>query len=322
MLYLSEKDIFSLVSFEEAMNTIEQAFQIYENKNFIMPDRIHIDNNQKTLLYMPCFLNNIFGTKILTVFPENRTLNKPVIEGLMLLNDYTTGEPTAILDAKALTALRTGAVGGVSIRHLTPKAVKTAGLIGAGAQGFYQLLFACRARDIEKVTIFDYYPEKLLPFIERLKERYRDVEFCIASRVEDLLEKSEIVITTTTSNQPVLPDNHELLKGKHFVGIGSYKPNMREYPDSLFGILNKVYIDNDFAMEETGDLIHPLNNNLIRKEQVETFGHYLLCEENKQEIVKSTTFFKSVGMALFDITVAQLIYNKAEDCGAGQKIIL
>lgn len=322
MLYLNEKNILDLVSFDEIMDTIEESFRIYENKDFEMPDRIHADYNNKTLLYMPCFLKDIFGTKILTVFPENRAIKKPVIEGLMLLNDYTTGEPIGLMDGKILTTLRTGAVGGVGIRHLTPITVKTIGLIGAGAQGFYQLLFACKARNFEKITIFDVFSENLPLFIERLKEKLPNIEINIADSVESLLEESEVIITTTTSNQPVLPNNPELLKGKHFVGIGSYKPNMREYPDGLFSLLDKVYIDTDFAKEETGDLLTPLTNNLINEKQVETFGNYLLNEENKKDIVTGTTFFKSVGMALFDITVAQLIYNKAKDCNAGQKIVL
>ncbi|MCT4620125.1 MAG: ornithine cyclodeaminase family protein [Marinisporobacter sp.] len=310
------------VSFDEIMDTIEEAFCVYGKKEFEMPDRIHIDYKNKTLLYMPCFLNNIFGTKMLTVFPENREKNKPVIDGLMLLNDFETGEPVAIIDGKCLTALRTGAVGGVGIRHTTPNEVKTVGLIGAGVQGFYQLLYACKARNIEKITIFDVFKDKLMSFVEKLHEELPNIEIKIAETVDDLLKESEVVITTTTANNPVLPEEIELLKGKHFIGIGSYKPSMREYPKVLFSLLNKVYIDTDFAKEETGDLIFPLNNQLLFEDQIETFDHFLRYEKNKEEIVKNTTFFKSVGMALFDIAVAHLIYKKAKSNNIGQEIIL
>ena len=287
-----------------------------------MPDRVHVDYKNKTILYMPCFLENIFGTKFLTVFPENRKKSRPVIDGLMLLNDYDTGETISILDGKTLTALRTGAVGGTGIRHITPKDVKTVGLVGAGVQGFNQLRFACEARDIEKIIVFDLFKEKLPDFIQKVKEQISGVEVVSVENTEELLKESDIVITTTTSNEPVFSNKKELFKGKHFIGIGSYKPNMREYPDALISVLNKVYIDTEFAKEETGDLSNPLERGLLKDNQIETFGKYLLYEKNKEEIIKGTTWFKSVGMALFDIVVAQLIYNKAKEKGIGQEIEL
>lgn len=269
---------------------------------------------------MPCFLEDTFGTKVLTVFPENREKNKPVIDGLMLLNDYDTGETVSILDGKTLTALRTGAVGGTGIRYTTPKNVKVVGLVGAGVQGFNQLRFACEARDIEKIIIFDLFKEKLPAYIEELKTEIPGVEMVSAETTEELLKESEIIITTTTANEPVFPNKKELFDGKHFIGIGSYKPYMREYPDALISVLNKIYIDTEFAKEETGDLSQPIEKGLLKDSQIETFGYYLLNERNKGEIVKGTTWFKSVGMALFDIVVAQLIYEKAKEKGIGQRV--
>lgn len=320
MLYLNEKDINKCISLDEIMNEIEKSFKTYEENRFFMPDRIHVDYKNKTILYMPCFLENTFGTKVLTVFPENRKKRKPVIDGLMLLNDYDTGETVSIIDGKTLTALRTGAVGGVGIRHTTPENVKTVGLVGAGVQGFNQLKFACEARKVEKVVIFDLFKEKLPEFIERVKGEIPNVEVSSVETTEDLLGESEIIITTTTANQPVFPNEEKLFEGKHFIGIGSYKPNMREYPDALISVLNKVYIDTEFAKEETGDLSQPIEKGLLKNSQIETFGNYLLNETNKEEIVKGTTWFKSVGMALFDIVVAQLIYEKAKEKGIGQKV--
>lgn len=320
MLYLNEKDINKCISLNEIMNEIEKAYKIYEENKFHMPDRIHVDHKNKTILYMPCFLEDTFGTKVLTVFPENREKSKPVIDGLMLLNDYDTGETVSILDGKTLTALRTGAVGGTGIRYTTPKDVKVVGLVGAGVQGFNQLRFACEARDIEKIIIFDLFKEKLPAYIGELKTEIPGVEMVSAETTEELLKESEIIITTTTANEPVFPNKKELFEGKHFIGIGSYKPYMREYPDALISVLNKVYIDTEFAKEETGDLSQPIEKGLLKDSQIETFGDYLLNERNKGEIVKGTTWFKSVGMALFDIVVAQLIYEKAKEKGIGQRV--
>ncbi len=304
------------------MDAIEDSYRIYEENKFHMPPRIHKDFRNKTLLYMPCFIEGIFGTKILTVFPENRERNKPVIDGIMLLNDYNTGEPLAMIDGKYLTALRTGAVGGVGVRHTTPDSINSVGLVGAGVQGFYQLLYACKARNIEKIKVFDMFKDKIPSFINKLKEELPTIEITKADSIEELLKESELIITTTTANDPVLPENKEMLKGKHFIGIGSYKPNMREYPEAIFSLLDEIYIDTEDALEETGDLLYPLNNEIFKRDNIRHFSNYLISEGNKDKIKGKTTFFKSVGMALFDITVSKLIYKNAKEAGVGQRITL
>jgi ornithine cyclodeaminase/alanine dehydrogenase-like protein (mu-crystallin family) len=324
MLFLNKEDILSLTDFSSVMDEIERAYSIHEDHDFFMPPRTHVNYGEKTLLYMPCFLPDIFGTKMLTVFPENAKLKKPAIDGLMVLNDRETGETLAILDGQLLTSLRTGAVGGLSIRHLTPKNISKVGVIGAGAQGFYQALYACAERDIKKLYLYDPFNTQLSDFIERLKNGLGDKkpEIIACKSAEELVGNCEVIITATTSKQPVIPNDPELLKGRHFVGIGSYKLNMREYPDALFKAVKQVYVDLDFAKEETGDLAYPLADELISDGEIISFGWFLRHEANKEGIANEGTFFKTVGMALFDLVVAQHIFKRAKEKGIGQQIKL
>ncbi|MDZ4133065.1 MAG: ornithine cyclodeaminase family protein, partial [Dethiobacteria bacterium] len=197
MLYLGPNDILAAADFNAVMDAIEQAYQIDRDGNYEMPVRMHVENGENTLLYMPCFLNTIFGTKILSLFPGNTAKQRPVIEGIVLLNDVETGTPVAILDGARLTAIRTGAVGGTAVRHITPVNAVSLGLIGAGVQGFYQVLFACTARKINTVAVYDQVDEKLDNFCARLREALPHVKFEKAGTVKELLKKSEIVITAT-----------------------------------------------------------------------------------------------------------------------------
>lgn len=318
MLYLNEKNIKEAVSLNEMMDAIEESFHIYEKNNFSMPDRIHVDNHNNTLLYMPCFKDSIFGTKILSIFPENSKKKLPVITGLMLLNDMETGNPLALINGAELTAYRTGAVGGVGVRHTTPKNVKKLGLIGAGAQGFYQVLFACEARDFDQVIIFDAYSNGMAAFAEKLQNELPDIKITIANSSEELVKMSEVIITATPSITPVVPDDKELLQGKHFIGLGSYKPNMREFPRSLYELIDNVYVDTEFAGEESGDIITPLKENWIKKDQIKLFSNLL----TNTTITGNTTLYKFVGMGLFDLAVSELIYKKAQNKNLGQKIEL
>ncbi len=322
MIYLTEKDILKAVSIDEMLDAIEASMYMYERKEFCMPQRLHADYKGNTLLLMPCFTKDCFGTKLVTLFPRNPEKNIPVLNGIMVLNDAQTGAPLALLDGPALTAIRTAAVGAVSIRHLAAEDTQSVGIVGAGVQGFHQAWLACSVKNLMDIFIFDLYPEKSLALMEKLSKKVPHVKLHQATCVEELLEESQVVITATTSPEPVLPDKEELLAGKHFVGIGSYKPNMREFPKALFNLLKTVFIDTDHALEESGDLIVPLRNNWVKKEQVTTLGRFLIENKPKDEVKKETTLFKSVGMALFDVCASKLIYEKAIQKGLGQKIIL
>ena len=322
MIYLTEDDILQAASFNELIEAIEASMYIYENKEYHMPQRLHIDHEEGTLLLMPCFAKDYYGTKLVSLFPRNPEKNIPVLTGIMVLNDGQTGLPLALLNGPALTALRTAAVSSVSIRYLTPEDTESLGIIGAGVQGFYQAWVACSVRNLKDIYFFDLYSEKTTALIKKLNSVIPNVHLHQASCAEDLLEKSQAVITATTSIEPVLPNNEELLTGKHYVGIGSYKPTVREFPQALFNLLKTVYIDTDTALEESGDLIIPLQKNWIRQEQVMTLGRFLIEGKSNDEARNETTLFKSVGMALFDVCASKLIYENAIQKGLGQRINL
>ncbi len=317
MIYLTEKDILEAASVNEVVDAIEASMLVYERKQFLMPDRMHIDSGDNTMLIMPCFIDDYFVTKLVTLFPGNPEKGVPVLNGIVVLNDGETGLPIALLNGPALTALRTAAVAAVSIRHLAPPDTHAIGIVGAGVQGFYQAWLGSSVCNATDIYIHDVYPEKTAALIDKLPSVVPDVNLHKAATAEDLLENTQVVITATTSFEPVLPDNEKLLKGKHFIGIGSYKPAVREFPRALFNLLETIYIDTDHALEESGDLIVPLENDWITKDQITTLGKYL----KKPTPRNDTTFFKSVGMALFDVCAAKLIYEKATAKALGQKII-
>lgn len=320
MIYLTEQDIQNAASVDEMLDAIEASMHLYENKEFHMPQRLHVDHQDNVLLLMPCFTKDYFGTKVVTLFPDNPARNVPVLNGIMILNDAQTGLPVALLDGPALTASRTAAVGAVSIRHLAPQDARAVGIIGAGVQGFYQVRAACSARPITDVFVYDVYPEKASALKDRLSQALPDIKVHKAARVEDLLEQTQVVITATTSSNPVLPEVEELLAGKHFVGIGSYKPEVREFPRALFNLVERVFMDTEHALEESGDLIVPLREGWLKRDQVTTLGRFLADGKPRSRAKEETTFFKSVGMALFDVCASKLIYENATQKGLGQKI--
>ncbi len=109
-----------------------------------------------------------------------------------------------------------------------------------------------------------------------------------------------------------------MLKGKHIIAIGSYKPNMRELPDALFEIVDKVIVDVDFAKEESGDLYIPIKNNILKSEGIINMGEFI--EDSTYCVEGKTILYNSVGIGLFGTVVANKIYKKAKEKGVGQYI--
>ena len=315
MIFLGKEEVEKLVDPNEIMDQIEEAYRIFGADAYYMPPRPVIEHENKTLIYMPCFTEDIIGTKMLTIFPENAKLGLPSLDGLVILNDRTTGAPLAIMDGQAVTAWRTGAGGGVGIRHLSRKDARTVGIVGAGAQGFHQAVYACAARNIETVYIWNHSDRDLTDFMARLKKTIADpaVEVVQCKTVEELVKASDIICTATPSEEPVLPNDRELLEGKCIIAIGSYTPKMREIPDEIWDLVDNVYIELPYACEESGDLSQPLAEGRLTMDRVVLMDKFLASGADEDEIAKKTTYFKSVGMGLFDVCVAQKLLEKAKE---------
>ena len=322
MLFLDQKSILAMINLNEIIDNIEGCLIDSEKPDdFVMPLRTSVaDADNNILMLMPCLAKHVWGLKTLTLFSQNPSKGRPYIDGIVTLYSPDTGEALAMMDGKIITALRTGAIGGVGIRHLSKPGLSTLGLFGAGIQGYWQVRYACTARDIKDVWVYEMFEGKLPTFLSQLRAALPEVNFHIAASPAELLENVEAVMTATTSLNPVLPDSAELLKNHCFVGIGSYRPDMREYPDSLFSVLDEVYVDTAHALDETGDLLTPIANGLLKKESVKTIGSRLVSGTSGN--APSTVLYKAVGGALFDLYAADHIYRQAKAKGIGTELDL
>ena len=95
---------------------------------------------------------------------------------------------------------------------------------------------------------------------------------------------------------------------------------MREFPDALFSKLEQVFVDTPMALKESGDILTPLNNGLVDEKDIYSIGKLLTGEVKLAD--NKSRFFKSVGVALFDLFAADLFYNKARESGIGQEVDL
>lgn len=323
MIILNEKEMWQAVTLEDVMESVEKAYEMHRNGDYLMPDRFIAQKEKDMMLYMPCFSSEYVGTKMLAEFPGNPAKGLPYLSGFMILNDGPTGQPRAIMNGSVLTAMRTGAVGGVGVKYLSKKDSKSVGLIGCGMQGLHQVMYACAVRPIKDVYLFDAFNKNLEGFIERLKAKLNndEIQIHVCENSDEAVRNSDILISATQATDPVYSNDPELLKGKCFVAIGSWRPERRELPDAIFSLINNVYTELPYACEETGDLRIPLETGVLKQENVKYMEDLIFdVKHGKEHEHNETTFFKSVGMGLFDLCAAQLVYEKAIEKGIGQKI--
>jgi ornithine cyclodeaminase/alanine dehydrogenase-like protein (mu-crystallin family) len=311
MEFIDSKTIADIASQSEWVETMETALRITATGKYVMPERMHLDYGENTFLIMPCITDEYWATKMVSFCPGNREKERPSIYGTVVLNDTKTGEPLAILDGGILTAIRTAAVTAVGIKHLSPLNSHSLGIIGTGVQGIYQALFACSVRKIDEIWAFDKDSSNLKKFAVDLKSRYPDIRVYLANDSENVALNSQVIISATNSQNPVFKNSKELFTGRTFVGIGSYKPDCREFPEQLFRQIDQIFVDIMDGKKESGDLITPVRNNWIADANIFPIGSLIAGNSVLSE--NTTRLYKTVGSAIFDLFGAKLVYEKLID---------
>ncbi|WP_024334398.1 ornithine cyclodeaminase family protein [Desulfotignum balticum] len=305
------------VPYDVIQKAVEQAYLMQSAQKFFMPDRIHVPQKENTLLLMPCFGDAYMATKLVTVFPKAPESGFPVVNGMVILADTHTGQPLAILDGAALTARRTGAVGGLATACLSPDSVHTAGVIGAGVQGRSQAAFLLFNRQIDTLWVWDVNPVAADKMTLEIQAAWPKVTCRVAKSARDLMTRSQVVIAATTSTKPVFDAGVSEILGKTFISIGSFTPQMKEFPDAVIKGADAVYVDTLFATEESGDICQPLENKVVSREKILAFASVV---QQPVDPSGGTVFFKSVGMALFDLTVAAAVLEWGIQENQGQTL--
>jgi ornithine cyclodeaminase/alanine dehydrogenase len=260
---------------------------------------------------MPSYLTGLEAqaTKIISIYPGNRDKGLPTTVAWIIVNDPETGMVKAFMDATYLTAMRTGAITGVAAKYLAPMDAKVVAVFGAGIQGRTQVMAACAVRDIEKVYVYDLYPEARKKFADDMTEKL-GIQVIASESGEEACKDADIVLTATTSPRPVL--KREWLKEKvHVSAIGAFYPDWREL-DTATVVESKLVIDDMEGIElEAGDILIPIEEGAITWSHVHAELKELVTGQKEGRTPEDTiTVFKSVGIAIQDSSVANLVLKK------------
>jgi len=313
MLFLSDGDVAGLLTMEETVDAVEEAFREYAEGRVVMPPRstIMVPGYGGSISFMPSYLSGLDAqaTKIISIYPGNRERGLPTTAAWLVVNDPATGEVKAFMEATYLTAMRTGAITGVAARYLAPEDASTVAVFGAGAQGRTQAWAACTVRAVERVYVYDVYPEARRRFAEEMTGKL-GVEVVAASSGEEACRDADIVLTATTSSVPVI--SRGWLKDRvHVSAIGAFYPDWRELDTATVAESKLVIDDREGIMLEAGDVLIPIREGAITEGHIYAELKELVSGRKRGRTPEDgITVFKSVGIAIQDSSVANLVIKK------------
>ena len=330
ILILKESDMSSMISMSDIIEADKEALSIYSSQKSNIPLRSNLDipEYKGQCLFMNGYAApaKALGVKIVSVYPENINKNLTSVPATMVLVDAETGMVNSLLDGTYLTRLRTGAISGLATDILSRKDSKIFALFGTGGQAVTQLEAVLTVRKIEEVRVFDVFKERAKEFAAKMTEKFGkkfNVKIIAAESSDKAVENADIITTVTTSKKPVF-DVNKVKKNVHINGVGSYTPEMQEIPGDILVKANKIFVDTrDGAINESGDLIKPIQSGLIKKEKINgELGEVINGLMKGRESDDEMTFFKTTGSAVLDLVAAQKIYEMAKAKKIGQMVDL
>lgn len=314
---LTHDDVQTALPMPEAIDIMKNAFGQLSAGNATVPLRSKIASDKGDTLLMPAYLRSSqdLGIKIVSIYKDNLSLGLPTVTAIAIVLDPQTGLPKALIDGDSLTAIRTGATGGLAAELLSRRNAKTVALFGAGVQGRAQLQGVMTVRSITQVNLIDLSLSAAQKLADEISTWASAPTVNLVSNPREAIQDADIIITATTSSDPVFNGN-DLRPGTHITGIGSYTPQMREVDEITVGRAMIVVDSREACLSEAGDIIIP--KAAIDAEIGEIINGFKKGRQTDHEI----TFFKTVGVAVEDAAAAAAILAEAEENGLGTVIEL
>lgn len=305
---LTEADLREVVQIDKtAIDVVEQAFVALASGSVIMPPimsmdlaEMNADVDVKTA-YIPGF--DGFAIKVSPGFFDNPKIGLPSLNGLMILFSSKTGLVEALLmDNGYLTDVRTAAAGAVAARHLAPKNVDVAGVIGTGLQARLQIIAAHQERSFNKVLVWGRNANHARDCANDLCAEL-GIDVAVAPSAEALVKDSQLVVTTTPSRIPIISADW-LHPGLHITAMGSDTEGKQEIdPKAL--IEAEVYVcDRVSQCEVSGELEGALKMGIWKGQPPAELGDVIVGARSGRQSDNDITICDLTGTGAQDTAIA------------------
>ena len=314
-LILNKKEVRRLINIGDVIGVVESAFKDYTEGKGEMPSKVYLTVKDGDFRAMPASLPGAAGMKWVSVHTENPAKGLPTVMAVLILNDADTGYPLVIMDASETTALRTAATSTIASKYLARKDLKTLGIVGAGYQAYHHIKAHCELFKFQEIMVSDISPKatgRLIDSLPNLPLRACSLEETV---------KADIVCTLTPAHQPVVL-NKWLKPGTHINAVGADAEGKEELEPSIL-IEARVVVDDLRQAIHAGEINVPVSTGIYKKEQIfATLGEIIAGYKQGRTNNEMITVFDSTGLAIEDIAVAGLVYQKARQHGAGVSLNL
>jgi alanine dehydrogenase len=297
------EQIVAAVDPADAVEVVRTAFLAHARREWEMPSKVYLaappDGDFRAMLASG---GGYAVLKWVTSFPNNPARALPTVSGVVLLSDAETGELRAILDAGAITALRTGAAAVLASETLARPTVAPASVVGCGVNGrAVAETFLARGRE---VLLWDARPNQADLVVAELGEGAE-----VAADLADAL--SADVVVTVTPGREILFHDGALHAGQHVSLMGADGPGKAEIAIEELERA-RVVCDEWEQASHNGDIARAVEAGRLRRDRVAELGRILLGEEPGRTHEHEITVFDSTGLAVQDLAVAAAVYESYE----------
>lgn len=323
ILVINQEQVAQLLPMQECIGVMRAALKTLALGDAVLPLRLvmRLPDQRSAFAVMPSYLGSPKGiaAKVISVFPANEGTAFDSHQGAVLLFEAEHGSLVAVIDATAITAIRTAAVSGVATDLLARKDAGDLAILGSGTQARTHLDAMHAVRKLRRVRVWSPNVERLKGFITWASSRIgMDVEPGTSAR--DAVEGADIVCTATSSREPVLAGRW-LAPGAHVNAVGSSVRTAREL-DSDAVTRARLYVDRrESTLAEAGDFLVPKAEGRFGDEHIRgEIGDLLLDRVDGRASASDITLFKSLGIAIEDLAAAHHIHQKAMKLGIGTTV--
>ncbi|MFL6276330.1 MAG: ornithine cyclodeaminase family protein [Blastocatellia bacterium] len=321
VLILSQMEVERLLPMAECTGLMRDALRSLAAGEMAQPLRMVISPpGAKGLLgLMPAHKAGeraVYGVKVIGVFPDNPARGLDAHQGSVLLLSGETGELLALMNASAVTAIRTAAVSGVATELLAREDAGDLAIIGSGVQAHTHLEAMAGARPIRRVRVASRRIEHARRFVESVTPRYAFPIEAVGS-VEAAVRGADLIVTATSSREPVIK-REWIAPGAHLNVVGASIAAAREV-DSATMAAASLFVDRrESTLNESGDYLIALREGAIGTDHIRAeIGELLLAGKSGRTSAEEITLFKSLGLAVEDLASAEYLYQKAKAQQAG-----
>jgi ornithine cyclodeaminase/alanine dehydrogenase-like protein (mu-crystallin family) len=321
LLILSGSDVHELLGYDECADAMRDALAALARGQAYQPLRTVLapEGARGLMALMPSYLPGdaaAYGLKAICITAGNPAIGLDTHQGVMLISGAQTGEPLAVLNASAVTEIRTAAVSCVATTLLARPSADVLAIVGTGVQARAHLLAIAGSRALSQVRVAGRRHDKTIRFAAALQEQAR-VPVVACATVQEAVSGAGIIVTATISAEPVLRRDW-LAPGVHVNAVGACFPAARELDSATVAAAALFADSRESIRNESGDYRLALADGVIGPDHVRAeLGEILIGERPGRADPGEITVFESMGLAVEDLAAAALTYRKARELGAG-----